>query len=157
MTMTIPPRNLWVKALTVYSSQNLQSLAESLTNNWQVKYKYLPQSGLNLLQVQDSVFHEPYYLGEIPVAIAWIELSNQSNETYEGAAQVMSDSAELAVDLAICDAVLANQLPGWQKVANLIKKGLEKRDNEEAQLGIILAKTKVNFSLLNQKEDDTEY
>ncbi len=154
--MRIPSRCLWVRALTTHSSHKLQSLAEDLITHWEVNYKSLPQTGLSLLQMEDGVFHEPYYLGEIPVANAWIELTNSSNESFEGAAWVMNDSTELAVALAVCDAVLAHQLPGWQKVADLIDKGMEKRALEEAQRSTILVKTKVNFSLLSQEEDDAE-
>ncbi|MBG1270216.1 phosphonate C-P lyase system protein PhnG [Nostoc sp. WHI] len=154
--MTIPSRSLWIKALTAYSPEKLQSLAEDLISGWQVNYKSLPQAGLSLLQMEDGVFHEPYYLGEIPIASAWIELTNSSNENFEGAAQVMSDSADLAVALAICDAVIAHQLPGWQRVADLIQQGIEKRAWEELQQGAMLAKTKVNFSLLSQEKDDAE-
>ena len=154
--MTIPSRNIWIRALTAHSPHKLQSLAEDLTSSWQVNYKSLPQAGLSLLQMEDGVFHEPYYLGEIPVASACIELTNSADESFEGAAQVMSDSAELAVALAVCDAVMAHQLSGWQKVEVLIEKGLEKRAWEELQKGAMLAKTKVDFSLLSQEEDDAE-
>ncbi|MCC5668878.1 phosphonate C-P lyase system protein PhnG [Nostoc sp. CHAB 5784] len=154
--MTIPSRSLWIKALTAYSPEKLQFLAEDLISSWEVNYKSLPQAGLSLLQMEDGVFHEPYYLGEIPIASAWIELTNSSNESFEGAAQVMSDSIELAVALAVCDAVMAHQLPGWQEVADLIQQGIEKSAWEEVQQGAMLAKTKVNFSLVNQEEDDAE-
>ncbi|MBD2772710.1 phosphonate C-P lyase system protein PhnG [Iningainema tapete] len=154
--MKIPSRCLWIRALTAHSPHKLVSLAEDLTSNMSVNYKSLPEAGLSLLQMEDGVFHEPYYLGEIPVASAWIEITNSRDESFEGAAQVMSDSADLAVALAICDAIMAHQLPGWQKVADLIDKGIEKRTLEEAQRGAILAKTKVNFSLLSQEEEDAE-
>jgi len=155
--VTIPLRNLWIKALTTHAPQKLILLAENLTTGWQVRYKSLPQAGLSLLQMEDGVFHQPYFLGEIPVASAWIELSNSSSDTsFEGAAFIMDDSIELAVALAVLDAVMAHQLPGWQKVADLIEQGMEKRALEEAHRSSMLAKTKVNFSLLSQQEDDAE-
>jgi alpha-D-ribose 1-methylphosphonate 5-triphosphate synthase subunit PhnG len=152
----IPPRNLWIRALTAHSPQKLISLAETLTIGWQVNYKSLPQAGLSLLQMEDGVFHQPYYLGEIPVASVWIELSNSNDSRFEGAALVMDDSLELAVALAVFDAVMVYQLPGWRKVADLIELGLKKRAQEEGHRSAMLAKTKVDFSLLNQQEDDSE-
>ncbi|MBV9385992.1 MAG: phosphonate C-P lyase system protein PhnG [Chroococcidiopsidaceae cyanobacterium CP_BM_ER_R8_30] len=119
--MKIPARNLWIRALTAHANQDIQSIAEKLTAKWKVDYKALPQSGLSLLRMEDGVFHEPYYLGEIPISSAWIELTNSANQSFEGAAQVMSNSAELAIALAVCDAVMAHQLPGWQEVAGLIQ------------------------------------
>ncbi|MDZ8104941.1 MAG: phosphonate C-P lyase system protein PhnG [Nostoc sp. DedQUE12a] len=154
--MTIPSRSVWIKALTAYSPEKVQLLAEDLISGWQLNYKFLPQAGLSLLQMQDGVFYEPYFLGEIPVASAWIELTNAKDESFEGAAQVISDSVELAVALAVCDAVIAHELPGWQKVADLIQQGIEKRAWEELQQGAMLTKTKVNFSLLSQEENDAE-
>ncbi|MBW4475088.1 MAG: phosphonate C-P lyase system protein PhnG [Stenomitos rutilans HA7619-LM2] len=147
------PQSQWVRALTAHPSQTIQSLAEQLTFNWQVNYKALPQAGLSLLQMADGVFHEPYYLGEIPLACAWIELTNSAQESFEGAAQVMDDSAELAVALAVCDAVMTHQLSGWQKVAELIQQGMEKRTWEDQQRGLMLAKTRVNFALLSEDEE----
>lgn len=154
--MTIPSRSLWIRALTAHSPHGVQSLAERLAENFELSYKSLPQAGLSLLKMEDGAFCEPYYLGEIPIASAWIEVTNSACESFEGAAQVMSDSAEFAVALAVCDAVMAHLLPGWEEVANLIEQGLEKRDLEERQQGAILARTKVSFSLLSQEEENAE-
>lgn len=149
-------RSLWVKALTAHSVETIFSLAEKITENWQIKYRSLPQNGLSLLTLQDGVFNEPYYLGEIPIANAYLSLINEQGKSYDGAAQVMGDSEDLAVSLAICDAVMANQLEGWKKVAHYIELGMKKREEENRIRGAILAKTKVNFSLLSQEENDAE-
>lgn len=151
----IPPR-IWVRALTAHPYQTILSVVEILAKNWQINYQVVPQSGLNLLQLEDGVFHEPYYLGEIPVASAQIEIINERGESFVGAAQVMNDSADLAVVLAVCDAVMAHQLPGWQQVAQLIQQGAEQRLLEELQRGAMLTKTKVDFSLLSQEESHAE-
>ena len=149
-------RSLWVKALTAHSLETIFNLAEEITKNCEVKYRSLPQNGLSLLTLQDGVFHEPYYLGEIPISHAYLSLINEQGESYDGAAQVMTDSEDLAVALAVCDAVMANQLPGWEKVSHCIELGMEKREEENRMRGAILAKTKVNFSLLSQEENDAE-
>lgn len=150
------PRNLWIRALTTHPAQNLQIVVEKLVQNWQVNYQLIPQSGLSLLQLEDGVFHEPYYLGEIPLAKAQIEIINEKGESCIGAALVMNDSIDLVVALAVCDAVMVYQLSGWQQIAELIEQGIEKRALEELNRGAMLAKTKVNFSLLNQVKDDVE-
>lgn len=155
-SMTIPPRNLWIRTLTAHANQTVLKMAETLAQNWQINYKFLPQVGLSLLQVEDGVFHEPYYLGEIPLASVQIEIIDERSEVFIGAAQVMSDSVDLAIALAVCDVVMIHQLPGWQQVAKLIKQGMEKRALEDLQRGAMLARTKVDFSLLNQEENDVE-
>ncbi len=149
-------RSLWVKALTAHSLETICNLAEEIAKNWQVKYRSLPQNSLSLLTIQDGVFRESYYLGEIPVAHAYLSLINEQGESYDGAAQVMVDSEDLAVALAICDAVMAHELKGWEKVAHYIELGMKKREEENRIRGTILAKTKVNFSLLSQEENNAE-
>ncbi len=154
--MMTDERSLWVKALTAHSLETISNLAQEISKNWQIKYKVLPQNGLSLLTLQDGVFHEPYYLGEIPISHAYLSLINQQGDSYDGAAQVMGDSDNLAVALAVCDAVMAHQLQGWEKVAHYIELGMKKRAEENQIRGAMLAKTKVNFSLLSQEENDAE-
>lgn len=148
------PSNTWIRALTAHPAATVIDLATRLTPNWQVSYETLPQTGLSLLQLQDGVFHEPYYLGEIPLSTAWITLTADDGTCWQGAAQVMSDVADLASALAICDAVLTHQLTGWQQVATLVEQGLAVRQQEDAVRGAMLARTRVNFSLLSQEEAD---
>ncbi len=152
--MIIYERSLWVKALTAHPLETISNLAEEITKNWQIKHRNLPKNGLSLLTLQDGVFHDPYYLGEIPISHAYLSLINEQGDSYDGAAQVMGDSEDLAVALAVCDAVMANQLKGWEQVANYIELGMKKREKENNLRGAILAKTKVNFSLLSQEEND---
>ncbi|NET05313.1 MAG: phosphonate C-P lyase system protein PhnG [Symploca sp. SIO2B6] len=148
--------NQWLRALTAHAPEIVIQLAARLTQSWQISYETIPQTGLSLLQLQDSVFHEPYYLGEIPLSTAWVKLNIGNGQNYQGAAQVMSDVPNLATSLAICDAILMNQLEGWQEVADLMARGLAIRQEEDNLRGAMLAKTKVDFSLLNQEESDAE-
>ena len=150
--MITHPRNLWIKALTAHKEEIIANLAQ----NWQINYLTLPQAGLNLLTLEDGVFQQSYYLGEIPLAHASVELKDEMGQSFTGAAQVMGDSTDFAVALAVCDAVMAHQLSGWEQVAQLIERGIEKRSLEDLQRGAMLARTKVNFSLLAQEESDAE-
>ncbi len=143
--------NQWLRAITAHAPEVVIQLAARLTQGWQISYETVPQTGLSLLQLQDSVFHEPYYLGEIPLSTAWVKLKIDNGQNYEGAAHVMSDVPNLATSLAICDAILINQLEGWQEVADLMERGRVIRQEEDKLRGAMLAKTKVDFSLLNQE------
>jgi len=143
-----------VRHLTAHPPERLLELATQISEGWQISYETLPQTGLSLLQVQDSVFHEPYYLGEIPLSSAWVRLVAPNGHAWQGAAQVMSDIPNLATALAICDAILSNQLVGWQQVAELVEQGRQIRQQEDRLRGAMLAKTRVNFSLLSQEETD---
>ncbi|NER28168.1 MAG: phosphonate C-P lyase system protein PhnG [Symploca sp. SIO1C4] len=146
--------NQWLRALTAHAPEIVIQLAARLTQGWQISYETIPQTGLSLLQLEDSVFHEPYYLGEIPLSTAWVKLNIGHGQNYQGAAQVMSDVPNLATSLAICDAIFMNQLEGWQEVADLMARGRVIRQEEDNLRGAMLAKTKVDFSLLNQEESD---
>ena len=147
-------RNQWVQALTAHPPKLIIELVQRIGHEWEISYETLPQNGLSLLQVQDSVFHEPYYLGEIPLANAWVLLTAPNGQSWQGAAQVMSDFPDLASSLAICDAILANQLSGWQQVQELVEKGMIIRQEENRRRGAMLETTRVNFSLLSQEESD---
>ena len=141
--------NQWLRSLTALTPETVIQLASQLTQDWQVSYEAIPQKGLSLLQLQDSVFKEPYYLGEIPLSTARVRLENADGQSYEGGVQVMSDVPDFAASLAICDAIFSNELTGWQQVAELIDRGRAIRQEEDRLRGAMLAKTRVDFSLLD--------
>lgn len=141
--------NQWLRSLTALTPETVIQLASQLTQGWQVSYEAIPQKGLSLLQLQDSVFKEPYYLGEIPLSTARVRLENADGESYEGGVQVMSDVPDFATSLAICDAIFSNQLTGWEQIAQLIERGRAIRQEEDRLRSAMLAKTRVDFSLLD--------
>ncbi|MCH9056048.1 phosphonate C-P lyase system protein PhnG [Synechococcus sp. PCC 6716] len=150
----LPPREQWVRALTAHPPQTLIDLADTLGRPWHITHDTLPETGLTLLQLVDSVFHHPYYLGELPLSIASVVMSGADGEHWSGAAQVMSDVPNLATALAVCDAILAHRLEGWPQVAELVQQGMAQRQRDLAQRGAMLARTRVNFSLLSQEDSD---
>ena len=141
--------NQWLRALTALNPETVIQLASKLTQGWKVSYEAIPQKGLSLLQLQDSVFKEPYYLGEIPLSTAQVRLENADGQSYQGGVQVMSDVPDFATSLAICDAIFSNELMGWEQVAELIYRGRAIRQEEDRLRGAMLAKTRVDFSLLD--------
>jgi alpha-D-ribose 1-methylphosphonate 5-triphosphate synthase subunit PhnG len=151
---TLSNRANWVRALTAHPPERVLRLASDLSQAWQVSHEALPQTGLSLLQLQDSVFQEAYYLGEIPLSTAWVQLQDSTGNIWSGAAQVMSDIPDLAIALAICDAVLQHQLPGWQQVAEQVYQGRTLYQRQDHLRGAMLTKTRVDFSLLSQEKSD---
>lgn len=148
-TLTIP-RGAWVAALSAHPAQAVVDLAAALSAGWQVRPKALPQAGLTMLRMRESVYGEEFYLGELPFASAWVELQLPDGTCAEGAAQVMNDSAPLALALAICDAVLAQQLPGHEQVAALLLAGDQRRAQQEEERRAMLIKTRVRFQGLEE-------
>ena len=141
--------NQWLRSLTALNPETVIQLASQLAKDWKVSYEAIPQKGLSLLQLQDSVFKEPYYLGEIPLSTAQVRLENADGQSYQGGVQVMSDVPDFATSLAICDAIFSNELMGCEQVTELIDRGRAIRQEEDRLRGAMLAKTRVDFSLLD--------
>lgn len=145
----LPDRSLWVAALSAIPFSDLQSLVKQLTKHYTVCNKSVPQAGLGMLKIQEGAFQEAFNLGEFPVSFAWIELTAQNGETFEGAAQIMDDSIERATTLALADAILANRLPDWEQLAEQVNTGMQLRENIRQKRKAMLAQTQVDFSLLD--------
>jgi alpha-D-ribose 1-methylphosphonate 5-triphosphate synthase subunit PhnG len=151
-----PARNQWIQSLCALNPKELINEVDALTKGWEIIPKTIPQSGLAMLKLQDSAFYEPFFLGEIPLSSAWVEICSPEGKKAEGAAQVMDDNIELAKVLAICDSILANDLPGSEPIAELVKQGRDLLFLEEQRRKSMLAKTRVDFSLLDDVGESDE-
>lgn len=149
-------RKDWIRALTAHPVPLLNTLAEQLTADCEVKLMSLPQAGLGLLTLTDGAFHEPYYLGEFPLSACRIELAFPDGRRAEGGAQVLADDADLARSLAIMDAILAARLPGWEAVSRHVESGARQRSEADHRRSAMLAATRVDFAMLNNAEDEDD-
>jgi alpha-D-ribose 1-methylphosphonate 5-triphosphate synthase subunit PhnG len=61
---------------------------------------------------------------------------------------------ERAEELALCDAVLAARLPGWRQVYELLQEGMARRAENSRERKAMLARTRVDFSLLDDVGGD---
>jgi alpha-D-ribose 1-methylphosphonate 5-triphosphate synthase subunit PhnG len=139
-------------------TQLLLAVTAELAADWTLQPKAIPQSGLGMIQLNDSAFDEPFYLGEFPLASAWVEVRTADGQVAEGAAQIMDDRIELAETLALCDAVLSARLPGWEQLAELLQQGMEIIETTRQERKQMLASTRVDFSLLDDMgDDDADY
>jgi len=155
MKTEIIKRTEWVSALRTLSSDELISITTRLSGSWEIKAKSLPQTGLGMIKLNDSAFNEPFYLGEFPVATAWLEVITSDGQQAEGAAQIMDDRVELVEALALCDAILSSKLKGWEQVDAMLKNGFKNKEQLSLERKRILAHTRVDFSLLDEVGDDT--
>jgi len=147
-------RTAWVSALKALPTNKLLALTTKLSEEWTLRPKLLPQSGLGMMKLKDSAFNEAFYLGEFPLATAWLEVTTPDGHKAEGAAQVMDDRVDVAEALALCDAVLSSQLPGWEKVYNLVEQGVALNEKTNGERKMMLARTKVDFSMLDNVGDE---
>jgi alpha-D-ribose 1-methylphosphonate 5-triphosphate synthase subunit PhnG len=147
--MTEWPREVWISALTAIPDETLKEVISRLSSNWSVRPKALPQAGLGMLKMRDTALGDPFYMGEFPLASCWVSVTTDKGEQAEGAALVMDDRVEYAEHLALCDAVLSAGLPGWEAVSALLDQGMARRREIQQERKSILARTRVDFALLD--------
>lgn len=147
-----PPRNRWGALLAQLPADQVRSAAAVL--ELEVVDITLPQSGLGLMHLSDSALNDGFYLGEIPVARAHVRVKCADGRSGEGGAVLLDDRARLAHAIAVLDAALAAQLPGWETVATLVEQGLAAHEQLAQMRRALLARTHVDFSLLGQEEED---
>jgi len=147
-------RQTWLPNLAALPASDVIELANQCSQSWQRDYKALPEQGLGLLNLQESTQHEHFYLGEFPVAQAWVKLTLADGQVAEGAAHVLQDNAAFAEALAVCDAILSHQLSGWESIAAAAKQGQQIREQLAANRKQMLAKTRVDFSLLEMSDGE---
>ena len=155
---TIVDRTEWVAALIAVPAQRLLDTTKALSADWTLTPRSVPQSGLGMLKMNDGALDQPFYLGEFPLSSVHLEVTTDRGDVAEGAAQVMDDRMEIAEALAICDAVLSAQLPGWEQIADLVDQGIHQRAAARRERQLMLSATRVDFSLLDDVgENDAEY
>ena len=147
-------RSEWCRCLKALPTEQLLALTETVSKQWTIRPKAVPQSGLGMLKLNDSAFEEAFYLGEFPLSFAWVEIQIPDGRMAEGAAQVMDDRLEVAEALAVCDATLSARLPGWEQVEELVQQGLKHLGATDRERKKILASTQVDFALLDDVGDD---
>ncbi|MEZ5584841.1 MAG: phosphonate C-P lyase system protein PhnG [Candidatus Competibacteraceae bacterium] len=148
------PREAWASALSAVPEETLSAVISRFPGSWKIRPKALPQAGLGMLKMRDSALGEAFYLGEFPLATCWITVVTEAGDMAEGAALIMDDRVERAEQLALCDAVLSARLPGWQQVAELLAQGAERLQDVTQERKSMLARTRVDFSLLDDVGGD---
>ncbi|MDX1934951.1 MAG: phosphonate C-P lyase system protein PhnG [Capsulimonadales bacterium] len=147
-------RSRWAVALGALPRERVLALGADLAARFEVTPAAVPQSGLTLLTLRDSVEKQAFYLGEIPLSTCHVFLRDGAT-TVEGGAMFMADDVDLVSAMAICDGVLANRLGGWETVADGVRDGLDRLDEEARLRNTMLKRSRVNFALLNQEDDET--
>ncbi|MDZ4152973.1 phosphonate C-P lyase system protein PhnG [Methylicorpusculum sp.] len=149
-------RSDWPRALATQPTKQLTAILNEMTAHWTITPVQLPQTGLAMLQLRDSAFNDPYFLGEIPLASAWVSIRTDDQQEYQGAAQLMDDDQDKIEALALCDGILAHQLPGWLALYQLVEIGMTELTKEQNLRNAMLTLTRVDFVLLNAAENDDD-
>lgn len=154
-TASIERRHL-VACLVAAGREPVLDTAAQLTEGLTVTPLQPAESGLALMQWRDAVKHQPFFLGEVPMARAAVALVNHRGERAEGGAVVMADDAELAQALAVLDAVFAQRWPGAEAVDALALRGAQARDEIRAVRQAALKRTRVDFALLAEADEGSQ-
>jgi len=130
--------------------QAVLDLAQALSAGRRLEHLSLPQDGLWLLQIEEPVRHDGYFIGEVPVGQASVEVHDAVRGETRGGAILMHADRELAVAVAVCDAITRAGWPGSEEVAQLCATGASVRNSAAAVRAAIRERTRVDFSELAQ-------
>lgn len=153
----LPARNQWLRYWAAVPTEQTEALAADIASQCTVRDVTLPQSGLGLLKLPDSALNDLYFLGEVPVSQAHVEVITNDGTRAEGGARLMDDRPSLVRALAVLDATLAARLPRHEQALDLLRTGMSQVKETEVERHAMLAATRVDFSLLGiGSEDDDE-
>lgn len=164
----------WPTLLSLLPRQRLRAALAALT---ELGYSYSAMQpaadGFALLQLEDSCERQPFYLGELPIAVAAVAVTTPTGKITEGACQLMSSDVSLAEEIAVWDAILGdlcsmhsqNQSQSQSSDQSqeelavvkakalgqeLLAEGATARSQRDAERQATLAATKVNFQMMDE-------
>ena len=149
-------RSRWAVVLTELPRTTVLETATKLAQRYTVTPNTVPQAGLTLVTLRDSVGKQAFYLGEAPLATSNVSITDSKGRTVAGGALILADDTELASAIAICDGVLAGRLEGWEEVAAHVSDGLELLNRIARVRKTMLTRSRVNFALLNEEDEDDD-
>ena len=154
-TAPIERRHL-VACLVAAGCEPVLNTATQLTEGLTVTPLQPAESGLALMQWRDAVQHQPFFLGEVPMARAAFTMGNHPGASAQGGAGGKGGDPALGQALAVLDAVVAQRWPGAEAVDALAQRGAQARDRVRAVRQAGLKRTRVDFALLAEADDESE-
>ena len=88
------------------------------------------------------------------MARAEVILKTIDGREVQGGSVLVDDRVQLARSIAILDAILSGKLPGCDVAESLVEKGEQIRMQKISERRQMLAATRVDFSLLEQEDDE---
>lgn len=150
----LPPRSRWPALLSRLSRDELTASVTALkTADYTIAPLRQAEDGFALLQLEDSCQYQPFNLGELPLATAVVAVTAPDGTAYEGACQLMTADTELVTAIAVWDAILAAtdaQPAARQQGVALLAEGQKRQDAIDLERKAILARTKVNFTMMDE-------
>ena len=138
--------------LALAPRQEVLDLATALAAGRRLEHLAVPQEGLWLLQLEEPVRRDAWYIGEVPVGQACVALHDAARGVARGGAILLHADRELATAAAVCDAVVRAGWPGAEEVVRLRAAGAAVQAGAAGVRAAILERTRVDFSELGQED-----
>lgn len=137
-------RNRRTRILIEGQSGLARKLAEEIENKYDVKTIEEPNSGLVMLKMRENSKRSLFYLGEVIVAEAKVEVSGKL-----GLGIVAGNKEELAYCLAVIDAAFNAELVETRVWEELLQQEAEELYASVAEESERILRTKVNFETMS--------
>ncbi|AXI11226.1 phosphonate C-P lyase system protein PhnG [Oceanobacillus sp. 143] len=121
-----------------------RSFAEMITQNHECQEIVAPQYGLTMIKMRESAKNSLFYIGEVLVTEAKVEINNQI-----GIGIVVGMQDELAKHLAIIDAAYKANLPEVEEWNPQLQRAEQQIMSRRAKEQADLFETKVNFETMD--------
>jgi len=142
------PEEYWTVSLNELPQRELESVLDLYRESFEVGVLQRSESGLDLLEIEDSVLNESFFLGEIAVSQCQLEVTHRdSGLEVLGYCKVMEDSTSQASSLALADAMLRMEVD-FPELEMALEDGYRKWKERLDARKLLLAKTQIKFSLL---------
>ncbi|RDW15851.1 phosphonate C-P lyase system protein PhnG [Oceanobacillus arenosus] len=121
-----------------------KDFAESIIQNYNCQEIVAPHYGLTMVKMRESAKNSLFYIGEVLVTEAKVEINNQI-----GIGIVVGMQDELARHLAIIDAAYKANLPETMEWNSQLQRAEQQVINKRAKEQAELFETKVNFETMD--------
>jgi phosphonate C-P lyase system protein PhnG len=143
------PNKYWAIALSKIDESKLQSFVEE--NKYALKLTVITSepSGIALLEMEESVLRERFYLGEVAVGECCMEVKHlETGEVVNGYCHLLGRSGKVLEYIAICDALLRMEGFLSEELNILLESGYLNWQQEMRLRELMMEQTKVDFSIL---------
>ncbi len=135
------------KIMANMDRDEVSKLAYEVKQNYEITVVKPPHKTLTMVKVRESVKQTLFYLGEVIVSEAIIEIQGT-----KGMAVTMGDDFDKVLDMAIIDCAFNIQFDGCQNILNQLLKEEHSQRLQKEKINAVHLKTMVNFNTMSGGE-----
>jgi phosphonate C-P lyase system protein PhnG len=152
----IPPRSQWGRFLMALPAKRVVDLSEHFVSEGKWQVDRISREGLRLLPLQESTRGELFHLGEVPLTEIRVILKNPEGKELEGGATLLDAAQDQVEAIAVLDALLSASVHGAERIALFLEEGQAVCAGIERERAYMRSRTRVDFSLLSDAEEETK-